>query len=171
MGKKSRARVAAAGTRKDPGRRVAEGKKVDRVEKDKKVGAHAHPEWAPHLNTASEDLTAKLFTLVEVILGVVPVVVIGLFLASKDAPSVDKLTDVFSQDPSMVVTFISACLQPFVAYMLYMIYRKLLRGRCGLCRRKPDWPLVLRDFAAQYSRRHRHGHLAVACLAQRRPAL
>lgn len=72
MGKKSRARVAAAGTRKDPGRRVAEGKKADRVEKDKKVGAHAHPEWAPHLNTASEDLTAKLFTLVEVILGVVP---------------------------------------------------------------------------------------------------
>ena len=53
-------------------------------------------EWAPHLNTASEDLTAKLFTLVEVILGVVPVVVIGLFLASKDATSVDKLTDVFS---------------------------------------------------------------------------
>ena len=59
--------------------------KADRVEKDKKVGAHAHPEWAPHLNTASEDLTAKLFTLVEVILGVVPVVVVGLFLASKDA--------------------------------------------------------------------------------------
>lgn len=85
MGKKSRARVAAAGTRKDPGRRVAEGKKADRAEKDKKVGAHAHPEWAPHLNSASEDLTAKLFTLVEVILGVVPLVVIGLFLASKDA--------------------------------------------------------------------------------------
>ena len=121
MGKKSRARVAAAGTRKDPGRRVPEGKKADRAEKDKKVGAHAHPEWAPHLNSASEDLTAKLFTMVEVILGVVPVVVIGLFLASKDATSVDKLTDVFSQDPSMVVTFISACLQPFVAYMLYMM--------------------------------------------------
>lgn len=103
MGKKSRARFAAAGTRKDPGRRVAEGKKADRAEKDKRVGAHAYPEWAPHLNTASEDLTAKLFTMVEVILGVVPVVVIGLFLASKDATSVDKLTDVFSQDPSMVV--------------------------------------------------------------------
>ena len=97
MGKKSRARVAAVGTRKDPGRRVPEGKKADRAEKDKKVGAHAHPEWAPHLNTASEDLTAKLFTMVEVILGVVPVVVIGLLLASKDATSVDKLTDVFSQ--------------------------------------------------------------------------
>lgn len=38
MGKKSRARVAAAGTRKDPDRRVAEGKKADRAEKDKKVG-------------------------------------------------------------------------------------------------------------------------------------
>lgn len=99
MGKKSRARVAAAGTRKDPGRRVAEGKKADRAEKDKKVGAHAHPEWAPHLNSAREDLTAKLFTLVEVILGVVPLVVIGLFLASKDATSVDKLTEVFSQEP------------------------------------------------------------------------
>lgn len=131
MGKKSRARVAAAGTRKDPGRRVPEGKKADRAEKDKKVGAHAHPEWAPHLNSASEDLTAKLFTMVEVILGVVPVVVIGLFLASKDATSVDKLTDVFSQDPSMVVTFISACLQPFVAYMLYMIYRKYCKGDAG----------------------------------------
>ena len=131
MGKKSRARVAAAGTRKDPGRRVAEGKKADRAEKDKKVGAHAHPEWAPHLNSASEDLTAKLFTLVEVILGVVPVVVIGLFLASKDAASVDKLTEVFSQDPSMVVTFISACLQPFVAYMLYMVYRKYCEGDAG----------------------------------------
>lgn len=131
MGKKSRARVAAAGTRKDPGRRVAEGKKADRAEKDKKVGAHAHPEWAPHLNSASEDLTAKLFTLVEVILGVVPLVVIGLFLASKDATSVDKLTEVFSQDPSMVVSFISACLQPFVAYMLYMIYRKYCEGDAG----------------------------------------
>ncbi len=171
MGKKSRARVAAAGTRKDPGRRVAEGKKADRAEKDKKVGAHAHPEWAPHLNTASEDLTAKLFTLVEVILGVVPVVVIGLFLASKDATSVDKLTDVFSQDPSMVVTFISACLQPFVAYMLYMIYLQILRGRRWFCRRQPDRSFVLRDPTAQYSGRHRYGHLAVACLAQRRSAL
>lgn len=131
MGKKSRARVAAAGTRKDPGRRVAEGKKADRADKEKKVGAHAHPEWAPHLNSASEDLTAKLFTMVEVILGVVPVVVIGLFLASKDAASVDRLTEVFSQDPSMVVTFISACLQPFVAYMLYMIYRKYCEGDAG----------------------------------------
>jgi len=131
MGKKSRARVAAAGTRKDPGRRVAEGKKADRAEKDKKVGAHAHPEWAPHLNSASEDLTAKLFTMVEVILGVVPVVVIGLFLASKDATSVDKLTEVFSQEPSMVVSFISACLQPFVAYMLYMVYRKYCEGDAG----------------------------------------
>ena len=69
--------------------------------------------------------------MVEVILGVVPVVVIGLFLASKDATSVDKLTDVFSQDPSMVVAFISACLQPFVAYMLYMIYRKYCEGDAG----------------------------------------
>lgn len=131
MGKKSRARVAATGTRKDPERRVVEGGDAKRADKEKKVGAHAHPEWAPHLNTASEDLTAKLFTLVEVILGVVPVVVIGLFLASKDATSVDKLTDVFSQDPSMVVTFISACLQPFVAYMLYMIYRKYCEGDAG----------------------------------------
>lgn len=131
MGKKSRARFAAAGTRKDPERRVVECDKDERADKEKKVGAHAHPEWAPHLNTASEDLTAKLFTMVEVILGVVPVVVIGLFLASKDATSVDKLTDVFSQDPSMVVTFISACLQPFVAYMLYMIYRKYCEGDAG----------------------------------------
>ena len=159
MGKKSRARVAVVGTRKDPGRRVPEGKKADRAEKDKKVGAHAHPEWAPHLNTASEDLTAKLFTMVEVILGVVPVVVIGLFLASKDAASVDKLTDVFSQDPSVCGVHAVHDLS------------QVLRGRCGLCRRQPDRPLVLRDFAAQYSRCHRHGHLVVACLAQRCPAL
>ena len=131
MGKKSRARVAAAGTRLDPERRVVERDKDERADKEKKVGAHAHPDWAPHLNSASEDLTAKLFTMVEVILGVVPVVVIGLFLASKDATSVDKLTDVFSQDPSMVVTFISACLQPFVAYMLYMVYRKYCEGDAG----------------------------------------
>lgn len=131
MGKKSRARAAAAGTRRDPERRVVEGGKAKRADKEKKVGAHAHPEWAPHLNSASEDLTAKLFTMVEVILGVVPVVVIGLFLASKDATSVDKLTEVFSQDPPMVVTFISACLQPFVAYMLYMIYRKYCEGDAG----------------------------------------
>ena len=58
-------------------------------------------------------------------------VVIGLFLASKDAASVDKLTEVFSQEPSIVVTFISACLQPFVAYMLYMIYRKYCEGDAG----------------------------------------
>ena len=122
MGKKSRARVAAAGTRKDPERRVVESGQAESADKGKKVGAHAHPEWAPHLNSASEDLTAKLFTMV---------VVIGLFLASKDAASVDKLTEVFSQDPSMVVTFISACLQPFVAYMLYMVYRKYCEGDAG----------------------------------------
>lgn len=131
MGKKSRARAAAAGTRLDPHRVVVEGGKAERADEEKKVGAHAHPEWASHLNSASEDLTAKLFTLVEVILGVVPVVVIGLFLASKDAASVDKLTEVFSQDPSMVVTFISACLQPFVAYMLYMVYRKYCEDDAG----------------------------------------
>ena len=132
MGKKSRARVAAAGTRKDPGRRVAEGKKADRAEKDKKkVGAHAHPEWAPHLNSAREDLTAKLFTLVRVILGVVPLVVIGLFLLRRTLRVSSKLTEVFSQEPSMVVTFISACLQPFVAYMLYMVYRKYCEGDAG----------------------------------------
>ena len=131
MGKKSRARAAAAGTRRDPHRVVDESGKGARADKEKKVGAHAHPEWAPHLNSASEDLTAKLFTMVEVILGVVPVVVIGLFLASKDAASVDKLTEVFSQDPSMVVTFISACLQPFVAYMLHMVYRKYCEGDAG----------------------------------------
>ena len=131
MGKKSRARVAVAGTRKDSNRVVVEGGKTEDTDKDKKVGAHAHPEWAPHLNSASEELTAKLFTMAEVILGVVPVVVIGLFLASKDAASVDRLTEVFSADPSMVVTFISACLQPFVAYMLYMVYRKYCEGDAG----------------------------------------
>ena len=162
MGKKSRARVAAAGTRKDPERRVVEGDKAERADRGKKVGAHAHPEWAPHLNTASEDLTAKLFTMVEVILGVVPVVVIGLFLASKDATSVDKLTDVFSQDPSMVVTFISACLQPFVAYMLYMIYRKYCEGDAGFAAGNLIGLLCSEIFAAQYSRRHRHRHLVVA---------
>ena len=31
----------------------------------------------------------------------------------------------------MVVTFISACLQPFVAYMLYMVYRKYCEGDAG----------------------------------------
>ena len=31
----------------------------------------------------------------------------------------------------MVVAFISACLQPFVAYMLYMIYRKYCEGDAG----------------------------------------
>ena len=43
MGKKSRARVAVAGTRKDPDRVVVENGKTE--DADKKVGAHAHPEW------------------------------------------------------------------------------------------------------------------------------
>ena len=71
----------------------------------------------------------------------------------------------------MVVTFISACLQPFVAYMLYMIYRKYREGDAGFAAGNLIGLFVLRDFAAQYSRRHRYGHLVVACLAQRRPAL
>ena len=54
MGKKSRARVAAVGTRLDPHRVVDESGKAARADKEKKVGAHAHPEWAPHLNSASE---------------------------------------------------------------------------------------------------------------------
>ena len=32
----------------------------------------------------------------------------------------------------MVVSFISACLQPFVAYMLYMVYRKYCEGDAAL---------------------------------------
>lgn len=137
MGKKSRARVAAAGTRKDPGRRVAEGKKADRAEKDKKVGAHAHPEWAPHLNSASEDLTAKLFTMVEVILGVVPVVVIGLFLASKDATSVDKLTEVFFAG-ALDGGHVYFCV-PAAVCGVHVVHdlSQILRGRRWFCRRQP----------------------------------
>ena len=146
MGKKSRARVAAAGTRKDPGRRVAEGKKADRAEKDKIVGAHAHPEWAPHLNSASEDLTAKLFTMVELLFEV-------------------RARYLYTNVPLFCV--LAAVCGVHAVYGLPQI----LRGRCWFCCRQPDRSFVLRDPTAQYPGRHRYGHLAVACLAQRRPAL
>ncbi|MFQ7392407.1 MAG: hypothetical protein ACLRM9_03260 [Collinsella aerofaciens] len=53
-------------------------------------------------------MTAKLFTMVEVILGVVLWWSLS-FLASKDATSVDKLTEVFSQAPRWWSLFLRAC--------------------------------------------------------------
>lgn len=132
--KQNRAAAAAVGTKVDPNRGAAsalaaEGASVSRA--SDATSKIVHAEWAPHMNSQREKLTGRIFTTVEIVLIAVPIVMIGMFVGAKGSLTSDNLSAYFSEDPTFAVSFLAACLQPFAAYLLRLVYRKYGEGDAG----------------------------------------
>lgn len=128
--KKNRAASAAAGTKLDPNRTV-KPQAEESLQKRSKNDSTAHPEWAPHLNSAREQRTQTIFTIVEVVLVLIPVAMLGMVTVGMGGLTSENLQNYFAKDPAFLVTFIAACLQPFVAYLLRIVYKRYSVGDAG----------------------------------------
>lgn len=122
MGKRDRARQAARGTKADPARAVMAG-----VTATSRATAQA-----PGMNSKRERLTRRIFLTVEVVLALVPIAYLGMSgLLNAGAAAMEGLQDQLRREPALLLAFIAACLQPFVAYLLRIAYRHYERGDCG----------------------------------------
>lgn len=120
MAKMSRSQAAARGTKRDAGRTM------DVVAADPGTNRelHARPQ------STYEARTAKIFTVVQVLLVVVPVAMVAyVWLAG--GGSVDGLRDAMEQNPTITVAFISAMCQPLVAWLLKFVREHYQAGDGG----------------------------------------
>lgn len=124
---KSRAAAAARGTAKDPAARknTAEGATALAAREQERV---ARRRQRP--DNAFERRTARIFTIVEVILVAVPLAMVG-YLWMTGGGSLDGLQDAFAADPSIIVAFITAMCQPLVAWLLRFAHRHYREGDGG----------------------------------------
>ena len=131
--KRDRATAAAAGTRKDPQRAMndAGAEASPSVTVAGGEGKVVHVAWAPHMDSKREQRTSKLFLAVEILLALIPVALIATFIVAKGSLSAENLQTYFSEDPVFAVSFLSACMQPFVAYLLRIVYKKYVEGDMG----------------------------------------
>lgn len=124
MAKQSKRAKAAAGTKVDPERREV-------VPRERAVAATGDA-IAPGMNSKREQLTQRIFLTVQVLLVVVPVAYFamsGVFTGTLLTPS--GLQEFLEANPTMSVSFLAACLQPFVAYMLRIAHKHYERGDFG----------------------------------------
>lgn len=128
MSKKKRggATPAAAETKTTSGRA---GKKRNDARDTASKSVHA--DWAPHKDSQREQMTRKMFVAVEVVLVMVPVLMIGMFMAAAGPVTSNSLSSHFSEDPKFMVSFIAACVQPFVAFFLRLAYDRYTKGDAG----------------------------------------
>ncbi len=120
MAKTSRAQAAARGTKRDSGRTAvaaAAGVSTSRE-------LHARPQ------SAYEARTAKFFSVVQVLLVVVPLAMVAyVWLAG--GGTIDGLRDAMEQNPTITVSFISAMCQPLVAWLLKFVREHYQAGDGG----------------------------------------
>lgn len=120
MAKMSRSQAAARGTKRDAGRTM------DVVAAD--PGTNRELRARPQ--STYEVRTAKIFTVVQVLLVVVPVAMVAyVWLAG--GGSVDGLRDAMEQNPTITVAFISAMCQPLVAWLLKFVREHYQAGDGG----------------------------------------
>lgn len=120
MAKMSRAQAAARGTKRDAGRTVDAAV----------VEAGSSRDLRERPQSAYEARTAKIFTVVQVLLVVIPLAMLGyVWLAG--GGSVDGLRESMAQNPTITVSFISAMCQPLVAWLLKFVREHYLAGDGG----------------------------------------
>lgn len=117
MAKSSRAAAAARGTKADPNRTVA-------AERAGVVVVPVRPQ------SAYERRTAKIVSIVQVILVVVPLAMIG-YAWMAGGGSIDGLRSAMEQNPALTVSFISAMCQPLVAWLLKFVRDRYRAGDGG----------------------------------------
>ena len=132
MAKTKRRDAAARGTRLDPerGERVRPAAPLS-----KKAAKRAAREaggasgFAPVLD-AYERQTLTVFTIVEVILVAVPVILIGyVWLAG--GGSLDVFQQALRDEPLLAIAFVSAIVQPLVAWQLRFVRKRYSEGAGG----------------------------------------
>lgn len=78
-----------------------------------------------------EQLTARFFTTVQVVLCLVLVATVVSLSMAGTGLSADGLQEAFSSNPAMTVSFLSACAQPFIAYLVRLVRRHYVAGDAG----------------------------------------
>lgn len=116
MAKTTRAQVAARGTRLDADREVRPARQ--------KAPAATRP------MSSYEQRTGKIFTILQVLLVVVPLALVGWVWVAGGG-SVEDLGEAMREDPSITVSFISAMMQPLVAWLLVFVKRHYTAGDGG----------------------------------------
>lgn len=120
MAKMSRSQAAARGTKRDAGRTVDAAVIAAGSGRD----LHARPQ------STYEARTAKIFTVVQVLLVVVPVAKVA-YVWMAGGGSVDGLRDAMEQNPTITVAFISAMCQLLVAWLLKFVREHYQAGDGG----------------------------------------
>lgn len=135
MAKRKRSDLAARGTKADP-EQVDAGAR-ERVASDGDAGSGAGPDsgtpaTAPGMDTPRERLTRRIFTTVQVVLVAIPFVHLGFAgVLNAGTAAMESLRVMLEQNPAFLVSFIAALLQPFVAYLVRIAYRRYAQGDAG----------------------------------------
>ena len=150
VAKKTRAQVAAAGTKADSRREGHAGVQGQVARNGETAGAHKanapgdrQSWWLPALDeenlSGREQLTKRIFTTVEVVLCLVLVGTVAVLSMSGNGLSAEGLQATFAENPAASIMLIArACLQPFAAYLLRFVYRHYAQGDTGYAVWKPS---------------------------------
>ena len=125
--------MAAAGTKLDPARVAvadAGGIAVGECSCKSACDWYLTPLDQENLSRR-EQLTARIFTTVQVVLCLVLVATVVSLSMAGTGLSVDGLQEAFASNPAMAVSFLSACMQPFIAYLMRFVRNHYAAGDAG----------------------------------------
>lgn len=133
VAKKTKSQLAAVGTKMDPARTaVADAGGVAADVRLGKGGCDWHLAPLDQENLSRrEQLTARIFTTVQVVLCLVLVATVVSLSMVGTGLSADGLQEAFSSNPVMTVSFLSACMQPFIAYLVRFVRSHYAAGDAG----------------------------------------
>lgn len=133
MAKRTKSQIAAAGTKLDTVRAAvadAGGIAVGECSCKGTCDWYLAPLDQENLSRR-EQLTARIFTTVQVVLCLVLVATVVSLSMAGTGLSVDGLQDAFASNPAMAVSFLSACMQPFIAYLVRFVHSHYAAGDAG----------------------------------------
>ena len=145
MAKTTKAQAARRGTKADPERAAREQQAAGTAGKKKaKAAAPANvptrrdgrPVWyVKRLNTeelsSTEILTKRLYLAVQVLLGIIPVVTVISIFVSVGGFDLTAVLELFSDDPTYIVSVVLALAQFYVIYVVRKIYQRYVEGDIG----------------------------------------
>lgn len=133
MAKRTKSQIAAAGTKLDTVRAAvadAGGIAVGECSCKGTCDWYLAPLDQENLSRR-EQLTARIFTTVQVVLCLVLVATVVSLSMAGTGLSVDGLQDAFASNPAMAVSFLSARMQPFIAYLVRFVHSHYAAGDAG----------------------------------------
>ena len=133
MAKTKRRDAAARGTKLDPEREVkarpAQGMSRKEAKRAEQRAARKAERRARGLD-AYEQRTVRLFTIVEVVFVLAPILTVG-YVWVVSGGTLETLQGALQSDPALTIAFISAVVQPIVAWQLRFVAKRYARGEGG----------------------------------------